>query len=165
MSTKPSRATLQARATIAELRTELDASFAINVKLRGDLAEARQALDLEVARSEELEKNNADIGQQLVDQGATIAAMNKEGGTLRYDNAALRKERDAAAADANFVRDSMHALELDRARLEGQLQRVREFDPVTDQQTYRDCVREVMNRNGFGERAAMTASPAWYRRG
>lgn len=172
---KPSRALLQARATIKTQADELAAHFKAGGALQRELDEARARIaTLKAANDEdahiiaELEKTNAAIGQKLVDQGAKLNAIAKDADRAREDARAAEKARQAAEADNNYLRDTMQQLTVQKAHLEGQLARVREFDPITDQQAHREGLNGIHLRRDAGGFAVMESSNGaqpWYRRG
>lgn len=101
------------------------------------------AVDTVTAERNALTTQNSQLGQEILQQkdrySQALATLDKE--RTRANEA--EKRREAAENDNNFLRDQLLGLERDKARLEGRLERVEEFDPVTDQQLYRDGITSV----------------------
>lgn len=85
--------------------------------------------------------------------------------TLRYEE--QTKELAGAKQEVRQLKDELHALTIERARLEGYRDRVHEFDPVTERTQYADERHPRRHVDFAGEAFGRTekASPPWYRRG
>lgn len=174
---KPTRALLQARAEIDDLQRrhgEIQRRSGDLETMLEERDERVQTLALErdqlTARVAELDTQNAEIGQQCVDQGAQINELEQRQQLAERAAARTEKAKAAAEADNAFLRDTMHELTIQRARLEGQLERVREFDPVTDQQERREGLINVRMPRHYVDGEALTSGARtglqpWYRRG
>jgi chromosome segregation ATPase len=172
---KPTRALLHARGELEDLQRrhgEIERRCGELETIVEERNESVQNLVLErdqlIAQRDELVMQNAEIGQQLVDQGARYNQVVKDGERAREDARTAEKGRLAAESDNAFLRDTMHELTIQKSRLEGQLERVRQFDPVTDQQAHQEGLINVRMPRHYVDGEALTStsrSQPWYRRG
>lgn len=145
---------------IAELETMLEER---NEQLQGKVLECDNAQ----AANRDLAEHNGALGEQLEASAKRNRELTTELTAERSKVAAVAKERDQVATENNGLRDELHRLTVAKAHIEGQLARVQEFDPVTDQQVYRDGITSVERfvRRSYEGSALSAAGAPWYRRG
>lgn len=149
-----------------------------NLELRDKLQELQKA----AARWGELAQGYCDtIGALQLDRDEQVAQGKRECAALREeltearsrarnadaDAVAARKEAAAVLQENDRLRDRLHGMTIENARLEGYRERVEQFDPVSDKQAHYENVRPLREaspvRHDFAA-AAPHAGETWYRR-
>lgn len=117
-------------ARIAELEQLLEER---NQQLQGKVLENDQ-LQLD---GQELKEQNAALGDQLEASTKRSRELMAERDTARTNATIADKDRKATEADNDNLRDELHRLTVENARLQGYHDRVKEFDPVTEAEEYK----------------------------
>lgn len=179
MAGKPSRALLQARSELLDkeiarhdlevecttLRERLDAYFTNEQVLQTRLDET-EAMNLRLAdRNVELEKNVAEMGQQVVDQGARLKQLLTEISDARSKWAAAERAQESAEKDNDYLRDQLNTLTIRSGHMEGQITVLREFAPVPERDRYLDQLPRRDRRSSIDSAAVYAREDdAWHHR-
>jgi hypothetical protein len=148
---KPSRALLQARSDLLDKEVE-----------RHDLKE----------KCLELERQLAETGEAARAAGNRFSVAIKERDDARADRDQARtetfqteKQRQGVIDENNALRELLHQAEIEVARMRGVLDRVREFDPVTDRQLFEEGGRAARFDGMMDAAERRQQRLSWYRRG
>jgi chromosome segregation ATPase len=170
---KASRALLQAQNRIKQLDALLqDRNDNVRaLSATNDLLDASQRQML--AENDQLREAN-----ERLEHAAGVAAANikqltetrdryyAERETFRLEARDANKQAEETENNNVMLRDRLHQSELQVARLEGMLERVREFDPVSDRDVYEDGKprHEPPPIRNFDGALSAHRPPRWYDR-
>lgn len=156
---------------LLDLRNRDDENHAAILLLQGDV----RALEGE---RETLQVDKANLVEEIDEVRAIANAAKQEASTAKAERRAREHERDTVVSENNMLRDRLHSMSIENARLEGVLERVREFDPVSDKQLHRERERPLLvNRDMFPPAPSISdgayemrgttsgRTETWYRRG